>query len=204
MKHSFNFPEHVRKSVKDYVNDKINKTDSKRYYQEPTYTSALLSKLEGVVYSDSDIHIELIPTVFNDRGRNSAESRSGADFAITADIRDKNKKVKKAILVQAKMDESDLNSADLKKQIKKMKKLTRSPKVLVLNPVGERRDPYVCSGTKILDGQKYNKQKLADYFTSRILTTFDGDTREDFIDKVQDSGLPLLHVVAIKDKKIAK
>ncbi|WP_303984784.1 hypothetical protein [Niallia circulans] len=171
MKHSFNFPEHVRKSVKDYVNDKINKTDSKRYYQEPTYTSALLSKLEGVVYSDSDIHIELIPTVFNDRGRNSAESRSGAD---------------------------------LKKQIKKMKKLTRSPKVLVLNPVGERRDPYVCSGTKILDGQKYNKQKLADYFTSRILTTFDGDTREDFIDKVQDSGLPLLHVVAIKDKKIAK
>ncbi len=54
---------------------------------------------QGVVYSDSDIHIELIPTVFNDRGKNYAESRSDADFAITADIRDKNKKVKKAILV---------------------------------------------------------------------------------------------------------
>ncbi|MEQ6077495.1 hypothetical protein [Bacillus subtilis] len=97
MKHSFNFPDHNRKKAKDYINHKINKTDSKRYCQETTYTSVLLFKLEGVVYSDSDIHIELIPTVFNDRGKNYAESRSDADFAITADIRDKNKKVKKAI-----------------------------------------------------------------------------------------------------------
>lgn len=92
LKHSFNFPDQIRKNVKDYINHKINKTDSKRYCQETTYTSALLFKLEGVVYSDSDIHIELIPTVFNDRGKNYAESRSDADFAITADIRDKNKK----------------------------------------------------------------------------------------------------------------
>lgn len=124
---------------------------------------------QGVVYSDSDIHIELIPTVFNDRGKNYAESRSDADFAITADIRDKNKKVKKAILV-SEDGWIDLNSADLKKQIRKMKKLTRSPEVLVLNPIRERRDPYVCSGMKVLNGLKYNKQQLADYIISRILT----------------------------------
>ncbi|MBM7030986.1 hypothetical protein [Bacillus velezensis] len=63
-----------------------------------------------------------------------------------------------------------MNSADLKKQIRKMKKLTRSPEVLVLNPIRERRDPYVCSGMKVLNGLKYNKQQLADYIISRILT----------------------------------
>lgn len=51
-----------------------------------------------------------------------------------------------------------------------MKKLTRSPEVLVLNPIRERRDPYVCSGMKVLNGLKYNKQQLADYIISRILT----------------------------------
>ncbi|MED4722381.1 hypothetical protein [Bacillus atrophaeus] len=57
---------------------------------------------------------------------------------------------------------------------------------------------------KVLNGLKYNKQQLADYIISRILTPFDGDSLEEFIDKVQDSGLPLLHIVAIKDKNIVK
>ena len=63
MKHSFSFPEPVRNAVKNYVNSKISQTDPKRYYQEPNYTAALLSKLEEVVFSDSDCHLEIISTV---------------------------------------------------------------------------------------------------------------------------------------------
>ena len=100
------------------------------------------------------------------------------------------------------MKESDLKTNGLKEQIEKMKKLTKSPKVLILNPTAETRDPYVCSGNKIIDGKNFSKQKLADYFVRRILTTFDGDTRPEFVDAVNDSGLPLLHISVLKDKQI--
>ena len=104
------------------------------------------------------------------------------------------KKIKKAILVQAKTEESDLKSKDLKEQIKKIKKLTRAPKVVILNPDGDTRDPYICSGNKVLKGDVFTKDKLADYFTKRVLTTFDGDTRPNFIERVQDSTLNTLHI----------
>ncbi|WML57446.1 hypothetical protein [Neobacillus sp. PS2-9] len=194
MRHSFNFPEHIRTSVKDYINSKIKATNPERFNQEPTYTTALLSKLEGVVYSDTDCHIEITTTVFDDRGRNSAESKWGADFAITAKISDRTKTINKAILVQAKKEENDLNSTDLADQIKKMKKLTKSPKVMILNSKGNTRDPYICSGNKIIEGKKFSKDKLADYFTKRVLTTFDGDTRSDFVERVQHSNLNILHI----------
>ena len=156
-----------------------------------------MAKLEGVVYQDDNHYIEIKATVFNDRGRNSAESKWGADFAITASISDSKKTIDKAILVQAKMNVSDLKSTSLFEQINKMKKITKSPKVMILNPIDENlRDPFICSGNKILENNGFSKQRLSTYFTTRILTTFDGDTRKQFVENVQDSTLTRIHLIA--------
>ncbi|MCQ2011658.1 hypothetical protein NOM01_16880 [Sporolactobacillus sp. STSJ-5] len=202
MRHWFNFPLHVRNEVKRHINNAIERTDPRRYNQESQYITSLLAKLEGELYEDDIYKIQIIATVMDDRGKKSAESIWGADFAITADIMDnyKNLRIIKAILFQAKMSTSDLKSKKLKQQIIKMKKLTKSPKVLIVNPVGNNRYPYVCSGNKVLIGSKYTKEKLAEYFTKRILTTFDGDTRKSFVDVVQNSGLPQIHL-SIIDKR---
>jgi|SRR5699024_1503603 len=195
MRHSFKFPIHIREIVKDHINKAIDKTDPKRYNQESPYISALLAKLEGKIYEDKDYYIEIITTVMDDRGKNSAEHRSGADFSITAKISDKEKNIEKAILVQAKMDDKQLKGKLLKEQISKMRKITKSPKVLVINPIGERRDPYVCSGNKIFKNEEFSREKLANYFTKRVMTTFDGDTRKEFVEKIQNSNLPNLHLI---------
>lgn len=195
MKHCFGYPKHVREKIKEHINKVISSIDPNRYDQESLYTTALLSRLEGEIYNEYDFYIKIIPTIINDRGKNSAESRSGADFSITAFISDGKKTVEKAILVQAKMNESDLKSKTLIEQINKMKQLTKSPKVMVINPIKDKRNPYICSGNKVLNGEPYKKEKFADYFTKRIITTFDGDTREDFITEIQNSDLPNLHLI---------
>ena len=47
-----------------------------------------------------------------------------------------------------------------------------------------------------MEGKRYKSYELNDYFVRRILTTFDGDTRPDFVDAVQDSRLVKLELIA--------
>ena len=54
----------------------------------------------------------------------------------------------------------------------------------------------VASGVRIAEGLPTQILSLPDYFIRRILTTFDGDTRPEFVNGVQESSLEQLHVMA--------
>ncbi len=133
-------------------------------------------------------------------GRNSAESRYGADLAITADISDGRQEVRKAILVQARMGRvwnmKPSQMEGLQEQIRKMQQLTRSPKVLEIPTENGVRIPRMLSGSGVAAGVPSAGVPLEDYFTRRVLTTLDGDTRPWFVDAVQDSSLVRVHIRA--------
>ena len=200
MPHAFRFPEHIRRALKNHIEKAVSEIDMNRCSQEAAYTTVLATKLEGVAYEQDDGYVKIESTIVSDRGPHSAEKRSGADLAITAEISDKDKSVKKAILVQSKLGSiSELSPnrrSELKDQVKKMKRYTKSAKVMEIPIENKQRRPKVVSARKFSKDEAYKSYELSDYFTGRILTTFDGDTRPKFVDGVQDSRLTKLHLIA--------
>lgn len=204
MKHSFKFPEHIRNAVKKYIKSKVDAIDPQRFNQEPSYVAALAAKLDGIIYNKRDGYVEIQSTVVNNIGPGAAESWSGVDLAITAKISDRKKEVEKAILIQSKLGNIDSLSLSKRKklneQIEKMKKLTRSPKVMEISSGENKRRVKIISGNKILNNENYYPFDLSEYFTRRVLTTLDGDTGKKFIMGVKESNLSKLKVIAdIKD-----
>jgi hypothetical protein len=163
--------------------------------------AALAQSLAGVAYDGPEATVKFETTAVDDRGPGSAEKWSGADLVITAEISDGKKVVRKAILLQAKrghIDElSPKEKGKLVASIEKMRQLTRSPKVLELGDDADRH-PAVLSGNGILNGGSPHSYDLPDYLVRRVLTTMDGDTRPDFVENVQESGLANLKVYARK------
>ncbi len=180
--------------------DRVRQIDPRRYNQESQYTVALIQRLEGIAYEGDEGFVSFKATAFDDRGRLSSESIIGADFAITAKVSDDATTVRKAILVQAKLglieelDNRDLES--LQDQIEDMKRFTRSPKVLETEDAAGHRYPRIISGNKVLNDESYSSFSLENYIVMRVLTTFDGDTNQDFVDKIQDSTLTQLRIDA--------
>src|SRR5713101_2367958 len=200
MRHAFSFPAHVREAVREHVRRAVSELSPNRFAQEPAYTAGLLARLEGVAYTGVDGSVEFRATNVNSIGKGAAERWSGADFAITADIRKDNLRITKAILAQAKLGGlEDLSMAEhgrLVGQIRQMRHLTRSPKVILIREIDDRREPEVASGVRIAEELHTVPVSLADYFVRRILTTLDGDTRPIFVTGVQESSLKQLRVLA--------
>jgi hypothetical protein len=186
--------------VRTHIRSALEPLDVGRFRQEPAYVNALLGRLIGVAYEGDDALVKLDCTSVTAIGRGAAEGWSGADFAVTATIREGSREIKKAILAQAKLgsiDELTATEADrLQAQLKKMRLVTRSPKVLVVPLRNGRREPRVLSGRQLLRGVVGKGHSLADYFVARVLTTLDGDTRPSFVASVSDGRLPDLHVTA--------
>jgi hypothetical protein len=200
MRHAFSFPAHIRDAVRAHVQQAIDGLRPGSFEQEPAYTAGLLGRLAGVAYEGPDGSVVLKTTNVNSIGRGAAERWSGADLAITADIRKGDLHVSKAILAQAKLGSLErLPPAEhgrLVGQIREMRHFTRSPKVLLVRELDGRREPEVASGVRIVEELPTKPLSLPDYFVRRILTTLDGDTRPEFVDAVQDSSLAQLHVLA--------
>lgn len=200
MRHAFSFPEHIRRALKNHIEKAVSGIAMERYHQEAAYTTALAKSLEGIVYDGKDGYVKIESTIFSDRGPHSAEKRSGADLAITAEISDKHKSVKKAILVQSKLGSicelSPNRTSELKDQVQKMKRYTKSAKVMEIPVENEQRCPKIVSARKFSKGEAYKSFELGDYFVRRILPTLDGDTRPKFVDGVQDSRLTRLNLIA--------
>jgi len=200
MHHAFSFPEHIRRALRNHIEKAVSEIDMNRYFQEPTYTTALATKLAGVVYEQDDGYIKIESTVVNAQGRGAAEKWSGADLAITASVSKGNQGIRKAIMVQSKLERieklSPSRKTELMHQVQKMKQLTNSVKVMEIPVENGQRRPRIVSGQKILAGQHYKSYDLSDYFVMRILTTFDGDTRQRFVDAVQESKLTQLRLIA--------
>jgi hypothetical protein len=199
-KHAFKFPPEVVASIKQYVRRAVQAVDPRRYNQEANYTAALVNQLEGAAYQGEYGSVEFHSTVFDDRGAGSAESRYGADFAITATVSDGRITIRKAILVQAKLgyldDMSTAEAEFLRSQLKKMKRLVDAPKVMEIPERSGRRFPAIVSGNNVLEGVSYTPMALPEYFTARITTTLDGSTDRGVINAVQDSSLLRLDVIA--------
>jgi hypothetical protein len=69
------------------------------------------------------------------------------------------------------------------------RRLTRAPKVILVEEIEGRREPRVANGLRIIEGAPKQVLPLADYFVRRVLPTLDGDTREDFVNAGQESSL---------------
>jgi len=200
VRHSFSFPPNIRSAVRDYVRRAVAEVSPERFTQEPAYVAALLARLEGVAYQGPDGSVVFRATNIDSIGRGAAERWSGADFAITADIRRSDLTVIKAILAQAKLGGlEDLSASErgrLVGQVQNMCHLTRSPKVLLIRELDGHREPLVASGRRIMEEARSPALSLPDYFVRRILTTFDGDTRPEFVAGVQESSLKQLRILA--------
>jgi hypothetical protein len=199
-RHTFRFPHDVRESVKRYVASRVAAVDPRRFRQEPPYCSALALSLTGVAYEGSEGFVRFDATNIDDRGRDSAEFFSGADLAITATISNNMDQIDKAILIQAKLGRvgelTPTRLVDLKEQVRKMKRLTPSPKVMEIVEIGKLRQPRILSGTNLLDNHSYVSEAFGDYMVRRVLTTLDGNTKPGFVAAVQDSSLAQLRVTA--------
>jgi hypothetical protein len=199
-KHAFKFPAAVSQAVRRHVERAVQSVDAARFHQEPSYTTSLLTRLEGIAYQGEHGVVKFTPAVLPDRGAKSAESRFGADFAITATISDSRIRIEKAILVQAKLgyvedlDRQGLES--LKLQIRKMRQIVKSPKVMEIITNELFRDPRVVSGTRILAGQPFRSSRLSEYFVGRVLTTLDGSTDPEAVDAIKRGDWDKLDVLA--------
>lgn len=204
-KHAFKFPRAVVEAVRSHVEDAIRRVPPERFRQEATYTAALANQLQGVAYNGEHGSVVFESTIVNDRGANSAESRYGADMAITATVTDGRAFVRKAILIQAKLGRiEELTPAQrekLEEQIHDMKQLVDAPKVMEIPAENDERHPAMISGNRILEGDNYVSTPLADYFVTRVTTTLDGTTDQSVVDVVQDSSLPRAHMVARLQRK---
>ena len=204
-KHAFRFPPEVVSAVKQHVRRAIEAVDPARYRQEANYIAALVSQLEGVAYEGQHGFVGLRSTVVDDRGAGSAESRYGADFAITATVSDGARTIRKVILVQAKLgylhNMRAADVADLQSQIEKMKQLVDAPKVMEIPEDSGRRYPSMVSGNNVLYHQPYISMQLPEYLTARVATTLDGATDPNVVDAVQDSSLTRVDLIAKLQRK---
>jgi hypothetical protein len=201
LRHAFKVHPVIREAVREHVTHAITGLDRRRYQQEATYTAALIHALEGTVYDGPEGSVVFQGTITTDRGRGSAESWSGIDCVITADISNPDATIRKAIVLQAKLgDVEDLAPGErtrLDGQIEKMRRLTASPKIIEYELAdGNGAGPFVRSAKRVLQHQPSQRMDLAGYVIRRVLTTLDGDTRPEFVAAVQESGLPDLKVLA--------
>src|SRR5713101_7358022 len=100
MRHAFSFPAHIRDAVRAHVRRAVEGVSPASFRQEPAYTAALLARLAGIAYEGPDGSVVFKATNVDSIGRGKAESWSGADLAITAEIRQGNLAVHKAILLR--------------------------------------------------------------------------------------------------------
>src|ERR1700687_2647299 len=102
-RHTFRVAVDMRNAVQEHVAAAIAQIDPRRFRQEPTYVAALAHAIEGVAYDGPEGKVSFASTVFDDRSPTAAEGWLGADLAITAEIEQGTNRVRKAILVQAKL-----------------------------------------------------------------------------------------------------
>ena len=95
-------PPEAKRALSLHITNVIKRIDCSRFSQEPQYVAALFGRLDAMVYESARFSLELRSTIVDDRGRGSAESNWGADFALVASITQGSDSMEKAVLGQAK------------------------------------------------------------------------------------------------------
>jgi hypothetical protein len=162
----------------------------------------MVQQLHGFVYEDETVRVTFEGVAVVSVGRNCAESWSGADLSVVATISQPGRDdVRKAILLQSKRGRVEQLKTDeyerLLEQIEDMRALTRHTKVLEISTAKDGV-PKVVSASGLIQKRKLQHQNFGDWIAKRVIPTFDGDTRPDFIRGVLDARLSQLRVHARK------
>lgn len=206
MSHPVSLPKEFKDHLSDFVNNALQKVEFSKYGNEPNYTPALIQYLNGLEYEDDSYKVTFEGAVMTSVSRGSAERWSGADCAVITTISEIDKRdVRKATLIQSKIGQiENLPTAErerLVEQIRDMQALTKNPKVL---EISKRNGaiPIIVSANGILNGRRLQHQSFGKWVSTRVLPTFDGDTRPSFVDAVLDAHLSKLKIYAReKDNK---
>jgi hypothetical protein len=178
----------------------ISRLDVNRLNQESHFVAGLFVLLHGYKYKHIDGRsVELLSTMVNDRGPKSAESKFGADFAITAVIHHEGNSVRKAVLGQAKKGSiKGLSTTDREKldvQIEKMAAVTDN--FLLLEAPKIFSDGISVWVSDLSSKGKFDKKMtLERYIVSMLIGCTHGDKRAAFVDAVQHGALKGLTVIA--------
>jgi len=192
MRFAFQLSENMKRAIRDRINSALGRIDLERYSQEPAYVTALISRLDGVVYDGPDGRVEIKGTIVEDRGAHSAESLWGADFAITAALTVGQHSVEKGILGQAKkksMHELNLlQDYELRGQCSKM--LAATDHCIVL---GLPKTKSLALLVRLVGEPLDVPMEFQEYILERFLPCYHGDMRMSFVRAIQDSKLKRLH-----------
>jgi hypothetical protein len=202
MTHPIFFPRETKARLSQLLNARLRQVDFSRYGNEPNFTPALIQELHGVVYEDDICTVIFEGAVMTSVSKYSAEWWAGADCSVVATISEGGiRTIKKATLIQSKIGKIEqLPSArkeQLIEQIRDMRALTNHPKVLEISK-SPNEVPTVVSAVGILTRRRLQHQTFGDWVATRVLPTFDGDTRPPFVAAVLDAQLSKLKIYARK------
>jgi hypothetical protein len=193
----FDWPSEIRHAIRKHVEHAVFRLSPERYEQEHAYVAALIARLDGLVYDGAAGRVEFLGTVVNDRGPNSAESRWGADFALTASLSQGERSSHKAVLGQAKRGRvHNLSSSErsrLDGQCSQMMSATSSC-VILETPSFHRDEEPVLPTVQILGDSEPDAMTIADYFIDQFAVCLHGDRRSDFVIRASNSRLNSLHL----------
>lgn len=175
-----------------------------------------MARLDDVVYDGAHGYVEFQSTVVSDRGPHSAESTWGADFAITADLRQDNTRAAKAVLGQAKLsgilDKETRRNQYFYGQCEKMCEATdqivalETPMAVGKTPAIRIVRPFTLQNEKPnnIKSKKYQQKKYGIDFDKPItvgqylvdfISCFHGDPRGEFVQATRNSRLTKLHIL---------
>jgi len=202
-RHAFSYSREFLDAVRKALTDALAGLEERRFPQEPKLTSALLGRLQGLeIRTQHGEYLRIDTTDVADRGRDSAEKRTGADFVITATCADNEKKIRKAILFQLKEGSlrglAPAKRKELTEQVEKMKRIVNAPKIGGIIRRNGQATIGVASGNRFLEGDDFQVQDFPSYFNQRVITTLDGNTDAATVDSLQDGDLPTITATVIK------
>lgn len=191
--------DNIVQAVRDHINNVCNRVDPKRFGQEHAYIAALMGKLEGIAWEDEENEASVVfkTTVVNDRGPNAAEKKYGADFAITLERSNRDTKVTKAVIGQAKRGSLEsLSKRENERLIQQCSMMSRhtSEYLVMETPIYSNSVPMIVLPKRnlILSNAKIT---LTDYIIDFFVACKHGDQRSNFISAVEESKLNRLEVI---------
>lgn len=198
MDHPLKIKESDLIELENQLAKRMRELDFSRYGSEPNYNPALVAKLDGFSFTGENFSVSLSGSTMTSNNQHGSEPASGADLAISADIHQGQESKQKAVLVQCKRRSLLRNTTErdrLLGQIKKMKEISRHPKVLVID---EYRGaiPSIQSGTTLLEGGYPRDFALNAWLARKFIRTFDGDTRKHVYEAAQSADLNKIWVKA--------
>jgi hypothetical protein len=179
-----------------------------KFVHEDQFVAALVRALNDIECISDKGHIKVSGATFTFRGKKSAEYQTGADFSVTADIRQgKEHPTRKTILFQAKKGQvlkfTGRKREDLEKNCKDMLRVQRGPKILeIIDRQDGARELRVMSAHGFMQGLHVQRPEFSEYFIRKIITTIDGDRNPVLYENAQSGNFKYnVHLEAVSNSE---